>query len=238
MTAVALISDGRVAGVLQDLARRDAHPVVRRRDVDQVRRVHVQRHARRLQRLGVLARFGLLPALRVAEEELHHVGAVGLRRGQGIVLVDVRTNKHAASLGARPDSASKRRCYWPVNEPCMPAWYLQSKWVRARCGRRCERRYAATARISGRRTDWPRRRSRCGPRRRCCESVICSPGLTDGGTAKAKSVDHDLGPNGLRGGRGGALRVRALGNRRLPIFVDRRRRIIAAAAASQHADGK
>ena len=52
-----------------------------------------------------LAWFGLLPALRVAEEELHHIGAVGLGRGHGIVLVDVRTNKHAASLMSRPDSS-------------------------------------------------------------------------------------------------------------------------------------
>jgi hypothetical protein len=86
----------RVAGVLQDLARRDAHPVVGRSHVDQVRRMHIQRHARCLQYLRVLAGFGLLPALRVAEEELHHVGAVSLGRGQGIVLVDVRTNKHGA----------------------------------------------------------------------------------------------------------------------------------------------
>ena len=89
---------GRVAGVLQDLARRDAHPVVGRRDVDQVRRMHVQRHARRLQHLRVLAGFGLLPALRVAEEELHHIGAVGLGIGQGVVSVDMRTNKHVGPV--------------------------------------------------------------------------------------------------------------------------------------------
>ena len=64
--------------------------------------MHVQRHARRLQHLRVVAGFGLLPALRVAEEELHHIGAVGLGRGQGIVLVDVRTNKHEVESRLTP----------------------------------------------------------------------------------------------------------------------------------------
>ena len=61
-----------------------------------------------LQRLGVLARLGLLPALRVAEEELHHVGAVGRGRGQRVVVVDMRTNEHAASLVIRSDTSARR----------------------------------------------------------------------------------------------------------------------------------
>ena len=69
----------RVAGVLQDLARRDPHPVVRRCDVDQIGRVHVDRQGRGLELCGVVARFGRLPALRVAEEDLHDVGVLGLQ---------------------------------------------------------------------------------------------------------------------------------------------------------------
>ncbi len=80
---------GRIAGVLQDLARRDPDAVVRRCDVDKVRRMNVKRHGRRFERLGIVAGFRLLPALWVAEEELHHVGAVGLRGGQRVVIADV-----------------------------------------------------------------------------------------------------------------------------------------------------
>jgi hypothetical protein len=57
--------------------------------------MHIQRHARGLQYICVFARFRFLPALRIAEEELHRVGAVGLGGGQRIFSVDMRTNEHA-----------------------------------------------------------------------------------------------------------------------------------------------
>ena len=79
----------RVTGVLQDLARRDAHPVVRRCDVDQVGGVHVNRQGRGLELRGIVARFGRLPALRVAEEDLYDVSVFGLSRGQRILRTDM-----------------------------------------------------------------------------------------------------------------------------------------------------
>ena len=79
----------RVAGVLQDLARRDAHAVVGRGDVDQVRRVHVDRQGRRLRASAASSRGLGLPALRVAEEELHHVGVLGRGCGQRILRADM-----------------------------------------------------------------------------------------------------------------------------------------------------
>jgi hypothetical protein len=85
ITAVALISDTASQVSCRDLAdgmRMRLSPM----PIDQVRRVDVQRHARlRFQRLGVVAWLGLLPALRVAEEELHHSGAVGFSRCDGVV---------------------------------------------------------------------------------------------------------------------------------------------------------
>jgi hypothetical protein len=79
----------RVAGVLQDLARRDPHPVVRRRNVDQIGRVHVDRQRRGFERCGVVARLGRLPALRVAEENLDHIGVFGRGCGQRILRTDM-----------------------------------------------------------------------------------------------------------------------------------------------------
>ncbi len=79
----------RVAGLLQDLARRDAHAIVRGRNVYQVGGVHVYRQGCRFQALRVLARLGRLPALRVAEEDLHHVGTLGLRCGEWILGADM-----------------------------------------------------------------------------------------------------------------------------------------------------
>ena len=85
---------GRVAGVLQDLARRDSHPVVGRGHVDQIRGVHVQRDRRAAQHVGVLAGLGFFPALRVAEEELDRVGVVVERAEKRVVGADVGTDEH------------------------------------------------------------------------------------------------------------------------------------------------
>src|SRR3712207_9574805 len=63
----------------QDLAARDADLRVGRRDVDEVRRVHVEHGVAVAQQVGVGARVRLLPALRVTEEELDEVRAAGLR---------------------------------------------------------------------------------------------------------------------------------------------------------------
>src|SRR6185369_13168787 len=66
------------------------------------------------------AGLGFLPALRIAEKELHHVGAVGLSIGQRIVSVNMRTNKHAASLVSRPDTAGERRLSRQVGRGAGP----------------------------------------------------------------------------------------------------------------------
>jgi hypothetical protein len=89
---------GRVARLLQDLARRNADAVVGRRHIDQIGRVNIQRDGRRLERLGVVTRLRLLPALRVAEEELHRVRAVHLRGRQRVVVANMGTDEHSASL--------------------------------------------------------------------------------------------------------------------------------------------
>ena len=56
---------------------------------------------------------GLLPALRVSEEELHDIGAVRLRRCQGIVAVDVGTDEHGVESSdagghAKPPRSDRR----------------------------------------------------------------------------------------------------------------------------------
>src|ERR1700721_2877223 len=71
----------RVAGVLQDLARRNPHPVVCRRDVDEIRRGHVDRQRGSLELGGVVAWLGRLPTLRVAEKDLYDVSVLSLSRG-------------------------------------------------------------------------------------------------------------------------------------------------------------
>lgn len=88
----------RSTGLLQDLARRDPHAIVRRRKVDQVGRMHVDGQGRGFQRGGVVPRLGSLPALRIAKENLHYVSAFGLRCGQRIGWADMRTNEHNPSL--------------------------------------------------------------------------------------------------------------------------------------------
>ena len=51
--------------------------------------MHVDRQRRGLERSGVLARLGRLPALRVAEENLHDLSAFGLRCGQWVLRTDM-----------------------------------------------------------------------------------------------------------------------------------------------------
>jgi len=51
--------------------------------------VHVDRQGRSLQFCGVVARLGRLPALRVAEEDLHDIGILGRGRGQRILGADM-----------------------------------------------------------------------------------------------------------------------------------------------------
>jgi hypothetical protein len=80
----------RVLG--QDLATRDADPVVRRRDVDDVGRVDVDRDVGGPQDLGVGPGLRLLPVLRVAEEELNQVGTALARLGQRVGFFGVRTH--------------------------------------------------------------------------------------------------------------------------------------------------
>ena len=72
--------------------------------------MHVERHARRLEHLRVVAWLGLLPTLRIAEEELHDVGAISVRGGEWIVLVDVRTDQHVASLVSGSDAHVDGEC--------------------------------------------------------------------------------------------------------------------------------
>lgn len=79
----------RVTGLLQDLARRNPHAIVRRRDVDQVRRVHINGKGGCSEHSGVFAWLGRFPALRVAQKNLHDVGAFGLRCGQRILRADM-----------------------------------------------------------------------------------------------------------------------------------------------------
>ena len=51
--------------------------------------MHVDRQGRGLELCGVVARFGRLPALRVAEEDLHDIGVFGRGRGQRILRADM-----------------------------------------------------------------------------------------------------------------------------------------------------
>ena len=92
---------GLVQRLLQQLAARDPDPVVQRRDVQHVRRVHVEIDSVRgrplTQRLGPVGvrHLRALPPLRIAEEELDQVRTPvrGLR--QRVVLIDVRTKFQA-----------------------------------------------------------------------------------------------------------------------------------------------
>jgi hypothetical protein len=80
---------GRLARLLQDLARAVAHVVLWRADVDEVRRVDVEGHVRCTQLAGVVPVVGLLPALRVREEQLHAIRAERLGLGERILRRDV-----------------------------------------------------------------------------------------------------------------------------------------------------
>ncbi|GAW48088.1 hypothetical protein PD653_1010 [Nocardioides sp. PD653] len=64
-----------------------------------------------LEALGAtgVAELGALVALRVAEEELHVGRLAGLRLGNGVGLVDVGTDVHAATLGTHADSVTGGR---------------------------------------------------------------------------------------------------------------------------------
>jgi hypothetical protein len=68
---------------LQDLAGRDAHPIVRRRDVDEVGSVHVDRHVAGAELLCVGPGWRLLPRLRLPDEHLQAFGLYGCRLLQG-----------------------------------------------------------------------------------------------------------------------------------------------------------
>ena len=103
---------GRVDVLLEQLAARDPDPVVGGRDVDDVRRVHVEVDARGLgvglEPLGAagVRELGSLVALRVTEEELHVRGLAGRRLGDRVGLVDVGTegDAHASTVGAIADT--------------------------------------------------------------------------------------------------------------------------------------
>jgi hypothetical protein len=92
---------GGVAGLLQDLAGGDADLVVRRRQVHEVGRVHVDGGGRGPQGSGVGAGLGLLPALRVTEEDLDDVGILGGGGGERVVGRNMRSDEHAPNLRLR-----------------------------------------------------------------------------------------------------------------------------------------
>jgi len=93
---------GRLAGVRQDLARGNADAVVPRGQVDGVGRVHVLGHRGGRELGGTRARRRDLPALRVADEELHAVGATlgGLVDGCLAVQMDA-DRRHAVDFNSR-----------------------------------------------------------------------------------------------------------------------------------------
>jgi hypothetical protein len=76
---------GRIAGLLEDLARAVADVGLRRADVDQVGRVYVEveRRVAQLLRVGALRR--LAPALRGREEDLDALGADRLRLAERVL---------------------------------------------------------------------------------------------------------------------------------------------------------
>jgi hypothetical protein len=88
----------RVAGLLEDLARRDADLVVGRGQVDQVGRVDVDRGGRGPEGVGILPGLGLAPALGVAEEDLDDVGVLGGGGGERVVRRHVGSDEHASRL--------------------------------------------------------------------------------------------------------------------------------------------
>ncbi len=97
---------GRVDVLLEQLAAGDPDPVVRGRDVHDVRGVHVEVDPGGLRvvlETGGTTRvreLGTLVALRVAQEELHQRGAAGLGLRDRVGLVDMGTDEHATSLSA------------------------------------------------------------------------------------------------------------------------------------------
>lgn len=104
---------GRPRVRVEQLARRDADAVVGRRHVDDVRRVHDEAHARRWQRGRLGALGGSLPALRVAEEQLHEVRAPRRGGGHRVGVVEVGTERGReagtrGSVGARRVGRSRR----------------------------------------------------------------------------------------------------------------------------------
>jgi hypothetical protein len=88
---------GRLELLIEELAARDPDPVVGRRHVDDVRRVHVAADAgvgegrRDLGRLAGQHR--RLPALRVAQEELHGVRPGGQGLGQRVAIMQVHADR-------------------------------------------------------------------------------------------------------------------------------------------------
>jgi hypothetical protein len=112
----------RGLGVLDDqLARRDADAVVQRGQVDHVRGVHDDRDVAGAQLLGPRVRGGLLPPLRVGQEQLHDVGPPIGGGHDRVVLSHVGADEHAARVVTAPDA---------------PARPLRPRWVGGGRGRR------------------------------------------------------------------------------------------------------
>ena len=86
---------GRRRVLAEQLAAGDADAVVGRRDVEDVRRVDVDGEVGAADGVGVRVLDRLLPALRVGEEELDGLRAVGRGGGQRVGRVDVGPDGHA-----------------------------------------------------------------------------------------------------------------------------------------------
>jgi hypothetical protein len=122
---------GRLELLVQEFPARDPDPVVAGRDVDDVRRVNVDVDARRGEGVPDGGRVSAgyhraLPALRVAEEELGRVRAVGDRLVQRVVNVEVGSDaRHVPSVpggwGVVPPSWQSLA---PACDNPGPAWRI------------------------------------------------------------------------------------------------------------------
>jgi hypothetical protein len=111
---------GRLGVRHHQLAARDADPVVQRRDVHDVRRMDVDVHVGRPERVGVLARFRRFVALRIGQEELNRVRLAVDGRGERCGGVDVSSDAHGTSLRRGYDQNRPRRCLLPRRPAPLP----------------------------------------------------------------------------------------------------------------------
>ena len=122
---------------LEDLPAGDPDPVVRRGDVDHVRRVDEHGHARVPERRrgsprGSPGQHRSLPALRVAEEELDRVRARRLRRGERVAVMKMQSDEAPCA-----EPSPRRRQRQPAQ--LRPAPLLPDAAVRDRQGAADER---------------------------------------------------------------------------------------------------